>query len=224
MREPWIIDESEVFAVTGRATIQRRRIGARESTIYMIDDLYQDPEAVRALALGSPASRAKRIVGHAPVARTVLDLDLTELCSFLHPLIEKEYGIEQHELESPRFTTNLLRTDATLSPDQVAPHSDGGGFRIAGVVYLNRGAESRGDLYRHRASRSERWVPFVSFYQNNERYSDYVSDSNDDWELLELVEMQFNRLLRYECCLFHSGFMKRDDFVDNYRVSQVLFL
>ena len=51
----------------------------------------------------------------------------------------------------------------------------------------------------------------------------WITDSNDDWELLHLVPMKFNRAIFYPSSIFHSAYIKENDFTENYRTTQSIF-
>ena len=49
------------------------------------------------------------------------------------------------------------------------------------------------------------------------------TESNSDWELLDVTEMKYNRMVVYQGIYFHTSYMERDAFINYPRISFQLF-
>ena len=97
------------------------------------------------------------------------------------------------------------------------------------VIYLNKDEECKGGtaFYRHKKTGIE-FVKGIDdftkvFESEKSSYDNFITDSNDDWELLELIEMKFNRMVMYPPNIYHSGYISRKDFIDYDRITQLGF-
>jgi hypothetical protein len=253
-REAVIIDEAEIFARNGRLEVKREVIGDSAITVLTVDDFYRDPDKVRDLAFVTPATRSRRVTDNAPIARSEISLDTHLIYDFVVGLIAREFGLAPEQAAALEgrdlFVTNILRTDVALGPTQKIPHFDQ--TRFAAQVYLNTPEECRGGtgLYRHRATGLERYPITPAIFERYRAHfepifkrhgfksagdlqkallkqpghDDFITDSNEEWELIHLAEMKYNRLIVYEGNPFHSTYVKRDWFVDCYRLAQLIFL
>ncbi len=52
----------------------------------------------------------------------------------------------------------------------------------------------------------------------------YINDGNEFWELLTLLEMKPNRLIIFDGRMFHSQYIKPDQYLEAFRVNQILYL
>ena len=120
------------------------------------------------------------------------------------------------------------------------PHFDQG---FAASIYLNTNDESEGGtaFYRNKIhdihdlidvsalSSLDYEDPFKWFQKMMDdelfisKKSDVVIDSDDRWELLEVIPMKYNRLVIYNGMRFHNPYIKLDWFKDYYRISQQFF-
>ena len=62
------------------------------------------------------------------------------------------------------------------------------------------------------------------FIYRNDLSHDFITESNNNWELLKILEMKWNRLVLYPGFLFHSPYIKDDMFINNYRINQAIFI
>jgi len=53
---------------------------------------------------------------------------------------------------------------------------------------------------------------------------EWLTDSNNVWELEYLIEMKYNRMAIYSGALFHSAYLNKTDFKDGIRVTQPGFM
>jgi len=59
------------------------------------------------------------------------------------------------------------------------------------------------------------------FFCNNNDI--FLNDGDDDWELMHLMKMKYNRLAFYPTSLFHAYYIKDKAWVDNFRIVQTIW-
>lgn len=150
------------------------------------------------------------------------------------------------------FTGNLLNSDKKPTTKQRTPHWDSVPF--AAVAYLNTPDEVKGGtgFYRHRKTGLEgmftkryatkqdvdqllavfKKFPKLKNYEALAKFvmkypkhvKEFITDSNEDWELTNMIEMKYNRLVLYEGDLFHAVYFKKNWYKDLFRVTQTWFM
>lgn len=153
--------------------------------------------------------------------------------SAIERLVTKLLGLSP---AAHRFTFRFSRVTLAgreLLPCQTIPHIDP--VQVAGLIYLTPPEDCFGgtSFYRHRFTGVEslparpgddyvskmnqfgyqdinKWAEYLLTRENPE--AEYISDSTEEWEMTDLVEMKFNRLLIYNGKVFHSGYIKDGSF------------
>jgi hypothetical protein len=179
--------------------------------LLVVDDFYDDPDDVRALALrcdftdagGYPGTQAK-IDRLTPVVFAALDRFAS--------LISRCYGtrVRRRNVETDFATISMRPED--LRPQQMHPHVDH--WLFSGLLYLTPGSESGTNFFRFRRSGKvtldtpveiQNWLAFINDPMNAPAGGGYVIDGNEHWELVHRVPGYFNRLLCFPTNIFHSG-------------------
>lgn len=241
---------------TGRTV----RIGAEpHQEALVVDDFFQDPEYVRALALSLDYSDMR---GTYPGYEARVSLDTSDLISRARAFIDPALELVARYRGTFLFSIMNETVDPKLR-HYPHPHVDNVGDGVAclaGIVYLNPPAQCRGGtgFYRHRETgvledRGE-ISPGLGAYMvahqlstvreaynrlievSPEREAEmarateewgYLCDSNDDWELLEVVEMKFNRLVVFDSYMYHHPIVRSGQFgrsQETRRLTQTFFL
>ncbi len=223
-----VINEKEIFKLNkfSNLKIHRREIKNTNIPVIVVDNLYVNPEEVRNFSSTLPYTKSKYVLSNSPGKRVKLDLDIRHLQDFTYELIGKE---KTNQLTS-FVIFNRIRSDEILSESQTIPHTDTiPGLSHAMVIYLNKDEECKGGtaFYRHKKTGIE-FVKGIDdftkvFESEKSSYDNFITDSNDDWELLELIEMKFNRMVMYPPNIYHSGYISRKDFIDYDRITQLGF-
>lgn len=251
---PNIVDENYTFSICRPCLkIERKFIGNRKSRIISIRDFYRHPEEVVRLIEESPAILDSGV--HAPTARNISQLNLMGIEHYLKLVIRQEYGHSSlKEKSDAPFISNIWQPSwKGPTKEQVAPHIDIHNFTA--VIFLNSPADCHGGtaFYAHAESGLEgfpvdqlvngREKYIVEkmmkenninspqeaseyFFKNNHKYSEYISESNADWNLIHVEEMKYNKLIIFEGHLFHAPFINnREWFVDKkYRINQLFYI
>ena len=228
-----IISEQEIFKVQNfdDVMIDYRKIGDTDIPLVVLDNFYVNPEGVRDFALSLPFTKSRYVCNASPGTRVRIELDvrhLRELC--YHLLKLPKWSIKPTTCQAV-FTR--MRSDESLRPEQTNPHIDGiDMLNAAAVIYLNDNEECAGGtaFYRHKETgldivqrNSELNSTYDNYPQKRKDYGDLITESNEEWEMIDFVDMKFNRMLVYPPNVFHSGYMDRNDFVDYDRITQLFF-
>jgi len=166
--------------------------------ILQIDNLYQDPIAVRNFILNTPAFPGKQVhsmFGY-PGYRSEITIETP-----LHKVVENLINIHypKAKIDKPikfPFTTGIITTKSIVGSSAYQNHNDGKG--IAGVVYFNKDEEISGG---------------TSFFKNFR-----------DKEPSLRINMEFNRLILYPMDIIHSAWLPRKAFNETFRLTQNIFI
>ncbi len=202
--------------------VEQRELDEHGTKVIVLDGVLRDVDAVRSAALDLSYAEAD---SYYPGVTAAPDWDPAPLAAALRPYLEAPADLPAIRL----WCSMVTKRAAELTPEQSVPHWDGAA--TGGVLYLNPPAQCWGGtaFYRHRATGlvaapSEMTIPLYLLMRRHgfERYQDFIAwvkrapadptgfvlDSTDDWELIELVEMRYNRLVMFDGCLFHSGYLR----------------
>lgn len=206
--------------------VEQRELDEHGTKVIVLDGVLRDVDAVRSAALDLSYAEAD---SYYPGVTATPDWDPAPLAAALRPYLEGPADLSAIRL----WCSMVTKRAADLTPEQSVPHWDGAG--MGGVIYLNPPAQCRGGtaFYRHRATGliaapNTMSIPLYLLMRRHgfERYDDFIRwvikppadgsefalDSTDDWELNELVEMRYNRLVLFDGRLFHSGYVEDGTF------------
>ncbi len=214
----WVINEKEIFGINQNLEIQIKKIG--ENNLVIIDNFYQNPDAVRNLLDKSPATTWKKLVHNYPDARHNIMIDLSNIKEVICKITEKIYQVTIFD-DLP-LMTNLFKEQGFPVGSASAPHFDPNYF--AAIIYLNKPEECHGGtaFYLNKKTGKEYSTNSAKDFPVLNK-SDFISESNEDWELLDYVEMKYNRFVLYRGNIFHAAQIKKEWFKDFYRIVQVFF-
>ena len=216
------IDEDEVFLISKDYSVKLETFGKDNHKVLVVDDFYANPHKVRQLAIDIPASKNQRIRGGNPAWRVnafyVLDpmsWIFDQLCRQYYPEVIQNWpiGMMEESFKRATFMVNVMQTE-NLPP--VKPHMDNpSGLNFASTIYLNNENESNGG---------------TSFYDYkgvdvNQPVHTYINDTTEDWEMIGMVPMKFNRMVLYLQNVWHTAYVKPEMFTgDTYRLNQQFFI
>ena len=237
------------FNEPGNMSVQARQIAGRKLAI--VDNLYRDPDAVRRFALAQSFDADGGIY---PGRFARVPLPTCPMVELANRVLRTDGGrwlainVGYEGVVAFAIPTAAGRD---LTPLQQIPHPDGF-CDYAGVLYLSKPADCTGgtSFWRHQRSGLEyspvdgdpRSAAQVDRYgvaspakllsrmiheTLTEVIGGYITRSNENWELIEVVEMRTNRLVIYDANLFHSIHAPRTDWVpdpDRPRLTQNLYL
>lgn len=209
----------------------------------MLDDVYENPDYVRAVALSLDYSIPR---GNYPGRFALISIFQRVLLKFINAVMTPHLGVELEYHPYCRDLTFAVITlpGTALTVAQRQPHYDSF-CDVAGVLFLNPDEQCSGgtSFWRHRVSDSSAlpdlgdrddeklasqaianaWLGESS----NGLQSGYIDVSNAQWELLHVVPMKFNRLVLYSGRLFHTPHYDERRFGDvlpTRRLTQNLYL
>ena len=248
---PWTPD---VLALNPRPIVTTKRIGKGKHKVVIVDDFYQHPDQVLALAQSLYYFNEGGMHGNFPGKRAFASLDTVPLISALGAAWGEP--LESYAPYQAMVFSQIVNTPETvLNVDQRQPHIDAG---VSAIVYLNQNADAHGGtgIYRHTLTGLER-VPIgvtpelqalaakigynpalLDTPEGNKQFEDfmvfnplfaatenrYIDDGNDYWELLYLVKMRFNRLVIFDGRMPHSQHLSLEAYRETPRLNQILYL
>lgn len=201
----------------------------KEHRILLIDDFFEDPDAVREAALDPSRNWAAPTSVYPGLLAYPEPECLTKLAPFFSNLLKR-----QLRQSDQIFFSTVTKTEDELTPLQRRPHFDGSCF--GGLVYLNPPDQCKGGtgFYRHRATGLCRYPEKISDVPRDlisrlglnsleelqklvsappaADSAGYITESNAEWERFCLVEMKFNRFIIYDGQIFHSSVIRSSDF------------
>ena len=180
-------------------------------SVIVKDDFYENPDQVRALALGKQYEEPPADTPRLAVTAVCNESETGDLCRRLQPFV-------RNSRENPIVGASVLfRYTLANAQKRIFCHVDG--CSNAGIVYLSLPEHCAGGttVYRHKATGDE-------IYDKAHRHL-YDFKDPEQWEVLREVDMAYNRLVMYPGQLFHAitpvFFGER---IDNARLTQNVFL
>jgi hypothetical protein len=232
------------LALNDRADMDVQHVTVAGTPALVVDNLYRDPEYVRGLAL---SLAFRREAGAYPGFLAFISISANPLLELVDDVMHKALG---HHLQfTPYYRDDfafavITKRGDELEPGQKVPHCDGF-CGYAGIVYLNLPEQCSGgtSFWRHRrtglelalgsdgaaqrlATNGAKPAPDPTHEPPTDEGTGYLIASNADWELTQVLEMRFNRLVFYSSNIFHSPFYDERDFgttLDTRRLAQNLY-
>lgn len=224
-----IINEKEVFEINKNFDLELVTFGPQNTKVAIIDNFYKRPELVRELALTIPPSYKKELIQGMPGGRIDASYEFdSNLHNVYYDVILNDFkddeekstfspiGLELY-FKQASFCVNVLSTK-DLPPAN--PHVDlREPNRYASGIYLNTPDECAGGtaFYSYKGCQFGPQPGTVP-------KTHYITDSSNDWELLYLAEMKFNRMIIYQQNILHTAYVKPGWFDDYYRLIQMYFI
>ncbi|GIW21519.1 MAG: hypothetical protein KatS3mg068_0526 [Candidatus Sericytochromatia bacterium] len=216
----WIIDENSIFQINNDLDIKIKKIG--NYNVIIVDNVYKYPDKVRELAIKSPATNFKDITHDSPGPRVCLSIDTKNIVDFCNFITERLFSTSI--LQKNLFIANIYSDDINVDCIKNRPHADN--YFFAGVIYLNLPYECDGGtaFYKNKITNLQYQISDEPILFDKTLENFFLTESNKYWELIDIVEMKYNRLILYRANLFHSPYIRKGFFTkDKYRINQVLF-
>ncbi len=200
-----------------RQTQQRPSVG--DKAIIIINDFYENPDAVRAHALSLPYKSDSVYPGQRSAREPLAPAVMDRLSRYVGRNITKAMAVFQYQTEADR--------------DHSFIHGDASEW--AAVLYLNkdRDGEPGTSFYSH-VGRKTDTVPLgvdllfgaIEHKTTPDKYlEDFCKDRFDDskWTNLLTVPIRYNRLVLYSATLFHRNASTFGTTLQDARLVQALF-
>ena len=212
------------------------RISNHHKIVY-IDNFYKRPHLVREFLLKTPAIARKNMLtnpeNYLIGSRAVIDFkDKSAVWECIYHLIVKEFDIDPKDLDyENRFISNIyaqfdIDDDTELLKKQydynMNPHFD---QCMAATVWLNTKDECNGGtaFYRNTRYNASDLLDLDDYDHYMEIKKEYIKGVTDDWEVIDMLEMKYNRMYIYNACRYHNPYIEDNWFKDCYRISQQFF-
>lgn len=207
--------DRECLALNGRdeMTIQFVEVAGTKGLV--IDNIYKDPDYVRALALSLDYHRR---AGAYPGYFAFISISAGQVLDLVNTLMRDAIG--DYVTFTDTYQDDLVFAAVTergsaLTPGQRRPHVDGF-CDYAGLIYLNPPGQCSGgtSFWRHRATGIEivRGPAEMSVMRDAAALgadepglpTGYLTESNQTWELTQVLAGEYNRFVCYSSYLLHS--------------------
>lgn len=222
-----IINEIEVFQLNEDFESTIVEFGPNKSKVIIIDNFYKNPDLVRDLALAIPPTYKSEILNGLPGGRIDAVYKFNHLAPlFYNLMIDVFIPEERHNI--PPTNMNIIFNNATFCVNVIndldlfpcPPHVDSiDSKRYAASVFLNTPDECAGGTAFYTYKGKQEGPDYNDIFVDH-----YVSDTEDDWELIYLAEMKYNRMIMYQQSILHSAYLKSGMFKDYYRLNQMFFI
>ncbi len=180
-------------------------------TVVVKDNFYDDPDAVREIALNKSYNVPPDGTPRLAVTAVCDEAETRAMCELLKPYVPH---IEGNRVVGAHV---LFRYTLADTVKKVFCHVDG--CANAGILYLTLPENCAGGttIYRHKPTGDE-------IYNRANRHL-YDFREADQWEVLTEVEMRYNRLVMYPGQLFHAITpVFFGDRIENARLTQNVFI
>ena len=242
----------DVLEVNPQCRVRVDYVGHAKAKVVLADDFYAHPELVGRLALNLYYTDTPNLGGSDPGSRALVTLDTGPLLATLsemwgeplrphfsayHPVIFSAITNKNYPLTVWQRQPNIdqgVTAMMYLNPEGMC--AGGTGLYRHRPTDLERipigpTPEFLEVARRHgfppdRLKGDEGYAEFLNTAILKPEYAapenQYINDGNDFWELLYLIDMKPNRLVIFDGRMFHSQHIKPGEFVDYYRINQIL--
>ena len=180
-------------------------------TVVIKDDFYDNPEAIREIALQKDYQEPPPGTPRLAVTAICNEAESRNMFERLAPYLP---NLDDNRIVGANILFRYTLADAKK---KVFCHVDG--CSNAGIVYLSKPEHCAGGttIYRHKATGDE-----IYNKQNRQLY-DFRDP--EQWEIIEEIDMAYNRLVMYPGQLFHAITpVFFGDRIDNARLTQNVFI
>ena len=239
------IVSNEIFKIREKAEseLEIKYIGNRKSKIVIAHDVFEYPDDVYNFITSQPVELNKSwdddfyyegplLKHYTPGYTGVISIEARPLRRAMNFIIGQNYKEEQ-------YMKTFIRVNAfkngTIGPKRACwPHADLNN-QYSGTLYLDKKNLGGTAFYRFRNE--------LEYYPQSKKYDkiadDFIEwekhwsllgacefdpiDNDDDWQMIHLETMEWNKLIVYEGNLFHNVFIKPGMYTDCYRTSINVF-
>ena len=211
-------------------------IGNHNTPVIVIDDFLENPSIASNLAQQTIYSNDESKMHASPGLRSILKVNWCinkVVQNFFQNWYRDTLEVE-YPFPAPSTTFTVIDTAEPLSPVQCFPHIDvdynnGQGLGkentqlVAVLIYLNKDCKGGTGIYKHKKldkhlitnvdDYNEYYKIQEEYEKSNPKISSNINDNeNELYELVETVDMKYNRVVMYPTCLFHHPIYSKDDF------------
>ena len=202
------------LSLNPEARLSLRHVGRERHPLLVIDDVMKAPQALVDMACDTAFARPERTFY--PGLNGPLPDDYSrELILALRPVLARAFGLPDRPLSYFGFLAMATEPPSALQPVQKVPHFDSTDpFRLAFVHYLCKNHDGTG-FFRHKATGFEAIDPRrLEVYEEASRIElendpgEHVGPDTAGYEMIDSVDLAFNRLIVYRSHVLHSGLLR----------------
>ena len=215
--------DRECLALNGRDEMTIQFVDVAGTKALIVDNVYKDPDYVRALALSLDYHRR---AGAYPGYFAFISMSAGQVLDLANTLMRDVIG--DYLTFTDTYQDDLVFAVVTergsdLTPGQRRPHVDGF-CDYAGLIYLNPPGQSSGgtSFWRHRPSGMQAVGSAADAAAMREASAlgadepglpnGYLIESNETWELTQALAGEYNRFVCYSSYLLHSPLYVEADY------------
>lgn len=237
MKKPNFINEKQVFEINPDLEASVHVIGPEEVKVVVIENFYKNPDLVRDLALTIPPTENVKILSGSPGSRIFGHYNFVNMYPILQHVFRNVYGDITKDITDEEIKTAISTTPFCVNINQshnmppVTPHiDDENRMLFAAALYLNKPEECAGgtSFYMLEGKQQVTNKDVGNWLKKTNKgnfHTHYLVDSEQDWDLLSVAEMKYNRLVMYPGNVLHTAYVKPEMFTgENYRLVQMFFI
>ena len=234
-----VYEDSKAFKVNEQSlerSIKTHWIGEHKTPVVVIDNFLENVDLTKELSHKAIYSNDEIKMHASPGLRSIFKVNWR-----IVPVVRQHFDCwyrdilnVEYDWPEPKTTFTVIDTSEPLSAVQCHPHIDvdykqgqGLGKRntqlVATLLYLNKDCKGGTGKYKHKKINKHiitnkkdynEYLRLQTEYErNNPNIDENINDKeNELFELVETIEMKYNRLVMYPTCLFHHPIYSKDDF------------
>lgn len=241
--------ESDLVQINENLNLKISHIGEQNHQIIIIDNFLQNPEYLLEIIKSIPIEKnLNNQSGYGAGWHSTLPLRFSQIKQTAHYLAINNYNMSPPKEGNPHqniyLQTNILHGGIVCNYTSMLPHVDDAflGFNLflnkdddckGGTMFYSHvksGLDSQSSYFDSEFSKSNEYWKIHETYRKAKKYDyevEYDSkmiDEDPEWEKSFLIEAKYNRFVMYPSSLFHSAYIEKDWYQDEYRVSLAGFI
>lgn len=233
-----VYNDREVFKINDDAfkkSIDTHFIGKHKTPVIVVDDFLENPDLALKLSQQAVYSNDEVKMHASPGIRSIFKVvwPINGIVKrFFNDWYRDTLNIE-YPFPEASTTFTVIDSAEPLSPPQCFPHIDvdytngqelgkPGTQLIAILIYLNKDCKGGTGIYRHKKlnkhiiTNTDDYGVYKKFQdkleKDNPKVDNINNEDNEGYELVQKIDMKYNRLVMYPVCLFHHPIYSKDDF------------
>lgn len=233
--------DTDSIHISDKLELEITNIPNTNHKILTIDNFLKNPEVLQKIASQQLFEKTPSNKNGSPGWISITNLKFEQIITTVKYLSDNYFDVFHNNKTSLQF--NLFEGGMPCKYTSILPHVDQS--LCAFQIYLNNPEDCYGgtNFYRHKESgldvnveyldsnfkETESYLKFKDYFneENNNNYNTILDSRqiNDSvWEVMQRVEMKYNRLVVYPSYIFHSAYIEKEWYQDTKRIGLVGFL
>jgi hypothetical protein len=233
--------DTDLICINDNLELQIITIPNTNHKILIIDNFLKNPEDLQQIASKQLFEKTPANKNGSPGWTSITNLKFDQITTTSKYLSDNYFDTFHNNKVSFQF--NLFEGGMPCKYTSILPHVDQS--LSAFQIYLNNPEDCYGgtNFYKHIESESDVNVEYLdSDFKKTESYhkfDNYVKETSQNnystildsrqidssiWELIQHIEMKYNRFVMYPSYIFHSAYIEKEWYQDTKRIGLVGFL